>query len=148
MDPLEQIMLRMKDLQPQIPSWAKAEHMEISIPQKELWRYSKDPSKQRNKYKKSGKAAYYFLCRLASRSCAVKKPSLREFPLGRQLQAIKKARDGNRTRVSSLGSWCSAIKLHTHNIMIIHHISDFDKGGRDFYLPSASLWLKGKTPSY
>ena len=56
MDPLEQIMLRMKDLQPQIPSWAKAEHMEISIPQKDLWRYSKDPAKQRNKHKNSGKA--------------------------------------------------------------------------------------------
>ena len=54
MDPLEQIMLRMKDLQPQIPSWEKAEHMEISIPQKELWRYSKDPAKQRNKHKKTG----------------------------------------------------------------------------------------------
>ena len=36
MDPLEQIMLRMKDLQPQIPSWAKAEHMEHGI---FLWKF-------------------------------------------------------------------------------------------------------------
>lgn len=56
MDPLEQIMFRMKELPPQIPSWAKAEHMEISIPQKELWRYSKDPAIQKKKHKKSGKA--------------------------------------------------------------------------------------------
>nr|MBQ4454397.1 hypothetical protein [Clostridia bacterium] len=56
MDPLEQIMLRMKELQPQIPSWAKAEHMEISIPQKELWRYSEDPATHKKKHKKNGKA--------------------------------------------------------------------------------------------
>ena len=56
MDPLEQIMLRMKELQPQIPSWAKAERMEISIPQQELWRYSEDPATHKKKQKKSGKA--------------------------------------------------------------------------------------------
>ena len=56
MDPLEQIMIRMKDLQAQIPSWAKTEHMEISIPQKELWRYSEDPATQRKKHEKSGEA--------------------------------------------------------------------------------------------
>ena len=33
-------MLQMTELQPKIPSWAKAEHMEISVPQKELWKYS------------------------------------------------------------------------------------------------------------
>ena len=40
MDTLEKmIMLFKKSLQPQIPSWAKAEQMEISIPQTELWKY-------------------------------------------------------------------------------------------------------------
>ncbi len=78
MDPLEQIMLRMKDLQPQIPSWAKAEHMEISIPQKELWRYSKNPSKQRNKYKKSGKAEALYL-RIISYVGTAKKHGIKGF---------------------------------------------------------------------
>lgn len=46
MDTLEKmIMLLKKSLQPQIPSWAKAEQMEISIPQTELWRYGADTAK-------------------------------------------------------------------------------------------------------
>lgn len=56
MDPLEQIMLRVEELQPQIPSWVKAEQMEISIPQKDLWRYSEDPATQKKKHKKNVKA--------------------------------------------------------------------------------------------
>ena len=40
MDHMELIMLRMAELLPKIPSWAKAEQMEISVPQKELWKYS------------------------------------------------------------------------------------------------------------
>ncbi len=39
MDHMEQMMLRMKELQPKIPSWAKAEQMEICTPQSELWKY-------------------------------------------------------------------------------------------------------------
>jgi len=37
-------MLRMTELQPKIPSWAKAEQMEICTPQKELWKYADEPS--------------------------------------------------------------------------------------------------------
>ena len=39
MDHMEQMMLRMKELHPIIPSWAKAEQMEICTPQSELWKY-------------------------------------------------------------------------------------------------------------
>ena len=41
MDHMEQMMLRMTELQPKIPSWAKAENMEICTPQKDLWKYMK-----------------------------------------------------------------------------------------------------------
>ena len=37
--------LRYKQIQNKImnmPQWAKAEHMEMSVPEKELWRYSGD----------------------------------------------------------------------------------------------------------
>ena len=43
MDPIEQIQKRLRRLQPEIPAWAKAEQMEKSIPQKELWNYPADP---------------------------------------------------------------------------------------------------------
>jgi hypothetical protein len=36
---MELIMLRMAKLLPKIPSWAKAEQMEISVSKKELWKY-------------------------------------------------------------------------------------------------------------
>ena len=39
MDPMEQMLLRLHELQPEVPSWAKAEQMEISVPQTELWKY-------------------------------------------------------------------------------------------------------------
>ena len=39
MDPMEQMLLRLRELQPEVPSWAKAEQMEISVPQTELWKY-------------------------------------------------------------------------------------------------------------
>ena len=39
MDPMEQMLLRLSELQPKVPSWAKAEQMEISVPQIELWKY-------------------------------------------------------------------------------------------------------------
>ena len=45
MDPMEQMMLRMAELQLKIPSWAKAEQMENCIPQKELWNYPDDPAR-------------------------------------------------------------------------------------------------------
>ena len=40
MDPMEQMLLRLSELQPEVLSWAKAEHMEISVPQIELWKYT------------------------------------------------------------------------------------------------------------
>ena len=45
MDPMEQTMLRLRDLQPRIPSWAKAERMEICTPQEELWKYGEEPTR-------------------------------------------------------------------------------------------------------
>jgi hypothetical protein len=39
MDPMEQMLLRLRELQPKVPSWAKDEQMEISVPQIELWKY-------------------------------------------------------------------------------------------------------------
>lgn len=38
----ERFMAHMAEMQPQVPEWCKAEHMEISMPQKELWRYETD----------------------------------------------------------------------------------------------------------
>ena len=35
----ERFMARMAEMQPRVPEWCKAEHMEISLPQKELWHY-------------------------------------------------------------------------------------------------------------
>ena len=40
MDPMEQSLLRLRELRPEVPFWAKAEQMEISVPQIELWKYS------------------------------------------------------------------------------------------------------------
>ena len=37
----EQILLRMKELQPRVPAWAKDEGMEASVPQSDLWRFGK-----------------------------------------------------------------------------------------------------------
>ena len=58
MDYMEQMMLRMTELQPKIPSWAKAEQMEICTPQKELWKYADEPfrvtTKKRKRIKKRG----------------------------------------------------------------------------------------------
>ncbi len=39
MDPIEEIQKRLCRLQPEVPAWAKAEQMEISVPQIELWKY-------------------------------------------------------------------------------------------------------------
>lgn len=33
----ERILARMAELQPRVPDWCKAERMEYSVPQKELW---------------------------------------------------------------------------------------------------------------
>ena len=38
MDDIDQMLLRMQDLQPTIPFWAKAEQLERCIPQAALWR--------------------------------------------------------------------------------------------------------------
>ncbi len=43
MDRVEHMLLRMTELQPQIPFWAKAENMELCTPQKELWKYAEKP---------------------------------------------------------------------------------------------------------
>lgn len=45
MDPMEQRMLRMAELRPRIPFWAKAEQMENCIPQRELWKYPDEPAR-------------------------------------------------------------------------------------------------------
>ena len=52
MDHMEQMMLRMTELQPKIPSWAKAEQMEICTPQKELWKYADEPFQMTTKKRK------------------------------------------------------------------------------------------------
>jgi hypothetical protein len=56
MNHMEQMMLRMTELQPKIPSWAKAEHMELCIPQKELWKYADEPSRVMTKKRKKNQA--------------------------------------------------------------------------------------------
>ena len=49
--------LRYKQMQNKImnmPQWAKAEHMEMSVPEKELWRYSGDvmcPSQKHRRHR-------------------------------------------------------------------------------------------------
>lgn len=48
MDRVEQMLIRMTELQPQIPFWAKAEQMEICTPQKELWKYTDDALRTKN----------------------------------------------------------------------------------------------------
>ncbi|MBR0342608.1 MAG: hypothetical protein IJH64_10290 [Oscillospiraceae bacterium] len=45
-------MLRLTELQPQIPVWAKAEHMEICTPQKELWKYVDEPNRMTTRRRK------------------------------------------------------------------------------------------------
>ena len=44
MEHMEHMRLRMTELQPQIPAWAKAENMEICTPQKDLWKYTDEPT--------------------------------------------------------------------------------------------------------
>lgn len=41
-DQSEPMTLRMKDLQPRVPSWARAEQLEITVSQAELWKYADD----------------------------------------------------------------------------------------------------------
>lgn len=52
MDHMEQMMLRMTELQPKIPSWAKAENMEACTPQNELWKYADEPVQMTTKKRK------------------------------------------------------------------------------------------------
>ena len=49
---MEQMMLRMTELQPKIPSWAKAENMEACTPQNELWKYADEPVQMTTKKRK------------------------------------------------------------------------------------------------
>lgn len=55
MDPMEQSLLRIPELQPKIPSWAKAEQMERCIPLKDLWHFSPDAAGQKHKLKRNRK---------------------------------------------------------------------------------------------
>ena len=43
------------------------------------------------------------------------------------------ADDGNRTRVSSLGSWRSTIELHLRSVIIIHPLFPFVKHCQKFF---------------
>ena len=42
----------MKMMHPQVPSWAKAEHMEMSTPQSELWKYGDAPTRMTARIRK------------------------------------------------------------------------------------------------
>ena len=54
MDPVERMILRVKNILPETPLWAKAERMERSVPQSELWRYSGKPFRAEKKLGKNG----------------------------------------------------------------------------------------------
>ena len=54
MDPVERMILRVKNILPETPLWAKAERMERSVPQSELWRYSGKPFRAEKKLGKTG----------------------------------------------------------------------------------------------
>ncbi len=45
MDHMELRIFRMAEPRPFIPSWAKAEQMEICTPQEELWKYADEPAR-------------------------------------------------------------------------------------------------------
>ena len=40
MEYIDLAMLRIKELEPQVPVWAKAEQMETKLPEIVLWKYS------------------------------------------------------------------------------------------------------------
>lgn len=40
MEYIDLAMLRVNDLEPKVPAWAKAEQMETELPQIVLWKYS------------------------------------------------------------------------------------------------------------
>ena len=42
---MKEATIPVKMIQPQVPSWAKAEQMEISIPRSVLWKYDDSPSR-------------------------------------------------------------------------------------------------------
>ena len=52
MDAMGQMLLRLSELQLEVPSWAKAEQMEISVPQSELWKYGNAPSRMTARIRK------------------------------------------------------------------------------------------------
>lgn len=49
MDHMELMMLRMNELRPAIPFWARAEQMEIGTPRAELWKYADESVKTKSK---------------------------------------------------------------------------------------------------
>ena len=42
----------MKMMEPHVPSWAKDEQMELSVPQSELWKYGEAPSRMTARIRK------------------------------------------------------------------------------------------------
>lgn len=51
-DVMKEATIHMKMMEPQVPSWAKAEQMEISVPQSELWKYGDAPSRMTARIRK------------------------------------------------------------------------------------------------
>ena len=51
-DLMKEATIRMKMMQPQVPSWAKDEQLEISIPQSELWKYGDAPTRMTERIRK------------------------------------------------------------------------------------------------
>lgn len=49
---MKEATIHMKMMEPQVPSWAKAEQMEISVPQSELWKYGNAPSRMTARIRK------------------------------------------------------------------------------------------------
>lgn len=48
----EEGAIQMKMMHPQVPSWAKAEQMEMSTPQSELWKYGDAPTRMTARIRK------------------------------------------------------------------------------------------------
>ena len=60
MDHMELRIFRMNRPRPFVPSWAKAEQLEICTPQEELWKYADEPARMvaRMRRIKSGVVSY------------------------------------------------------------------------------------------
>ena len=49
---MKEATIPMKMMEPQVPSWAKAEQMELSVSQSELWKYGDAPSRMTARIRK------------------------------------------------------------------------------------------------